>query len=198
VICKADPNASTCGGPDTLEVPGAFDKLTGVQAVWQLPELESGVAWEAHLEASSSDSNAELPERSMDYVVDTTDRQVSLGLVVFPSKGERHCVTLVTRDLHTDEMASAELCSDTHPSSAYETDTAELTSCLEPPSEAASEAWCRLEGASAPTSCEQTLAASSSRESKGCQLTPGSPVVSSALLVAATALFVSRRRRKSP
>ena len=205
VTCTADEFASSCGGPETLEVPASYNEVAAAWGLWELANVPVGVVWEARLEASGADSDALLPGPS---VFLATESNLELGLVVFPTAAEQHCVTLITRDLRTDDEARAEFCDTTQEPTHYETDAVLLPHCLEPPTETSTEAWCRLHR-SPPSECGRFLPGGAgsagapangddeprrARTSEGCQLS-GAASGNAGPWLALAALVALRRRR---
>lgn len=210
--CTPDPDYSSCGPPERVQVPSSLRQHEAAYAVWQLPELSVGVAWEARLAPAQSDRDVLLPGLTPEYVVDTPETEVSLGLVVFPTDAEQHCVVLSVQDLRVDDYYETEVCVATEAPTRFDTDS-RLRECLEPPTDGSAEAWCRLKGEQAPPECEAILEpepvaggaagdgaepgdhpARGSRTSKGCQL-GGVPSGSAGVWLALVALVALRRRR---
>jgi MYXO-CTERM domain-containing protein len=214
VDCTPDPDYSSCGPPERVQVPATLRQHEAANAVWQLPELSVGVAWEARLAPAESDSDVLLPGLTPEYLVDTPETEVSLGMVVFPTDAEQHCVVLSVQDLRVDDYYETEVCVATEAPSRFDTDS-QLRACLEPPTDGSAEAWCRLKGEQAPSECEAILEPEpgvggaggseaepggddplrSSRTSKGCQL-GGVPSGSGGWLALAAFVALRRRRRR--
>jgi hypothetical protein len=142
--CKTDPLRFTCGGPATVEVPEVFVKQASTQALWQLPPVTSGVAWQARLEASPDQPDAVLPGLSVEYLADTSEPVVDMGYLVFPTAAKSYCATLVVKDLRNGDETRAETCAQPEGSEWASTDS-KLAYCAEPPSLALTEAWCALQ-----------------------------------------------------
>lgn len=214
VTCPANPNATSCGGPDHYEVPQSFRELAGTHILWELPQVPVGVAWEAGVEAVGDDADAMLPDPNFATFffvrdgVDVLPGPLTLGVVVYPTAAEKHCVRVVARDLRTGSESSTEICEAPKAPMWFASDAPQLFGCLLPPSDEATRVWCRLREDTRSSICSQLPPdvpivsdattdddTSRSRTSKGCQIAVGTPT-NAGVAVLFAALVVLRRRRR--
>ena len=161
VSCETNPDS--CGG-HSVDVPAAVEvRQTGI-ATWQVPPVESGVAWRAHLETSSADSDAEVLEATgINFWGQPPPEKWEVGRIVYSARASRHCATLVVEDLRSGETVHSELCDVTASTREVFTDT-KVASCLETPNENLEEAWCRLRSVDDPSQCAPGGAGATSTE----------------------------------
>lgn len=223
VTCAANPNFSSCGGPDHYEVPDSFLELAASYVSWELPPVSVGVAWEAELEAVGDDADARLPDPNFGDVyiaysgVDAPPQSMALGMVVFPTAADRHCVRVVARDLRSGIESRSEVCEAPAVPISFESDAPELAACLTPPTEGATRAWCRIrqdprspvcsklppdapivgdDASGDGTSGDGTSGDEKrrSRTSQGCQMSVGTQSSGGAAAFLAALLLLRRRR----
>lgn len=215
VSCKTAPQSNCNGTSTSIDVSSAMTKALAAQASWR-PEITGGVAWQAHLERGSADSDATFEGVGMRYFFgDDSEPNPSMGRAIFPTQAKEYCATLVIKDLRTEKETRTVTCTAPGKPERGETD-GQLGSCLEPPNEALTEAWCQLNadttfpacsakpdggqdggGAGGESPGTNDAAASTSAESKGCQFggTSTAPVGGVALLL--SLMLLGRRRFSS-
>jgi len=225
VSCQSSAAAAGCAATPSVQVPGRAVKQTGAELLWQVVPSASGVAWAVRIEASPSQStDVDVRQGVNEYLANDAEPSVALGKVIFPTPADQYCVTLVLEDLRTQQETRAENCVKPQPPAHAETDS-KLGLCDQPPTEALTEAWCRLKPATLGSSLCESLpgdgasgsagapaesggsaplggsnasnAPPRSRTSKGCQLGAAKGSPTSIALLLALALLVRQRRVRS-
>ncbi len=211
ITCEIVPYGAGCGGPQTVvaSVPGGLIKQLAGQALWSLPPVVGDVAWEARLEASPEQPDAVVPLDAVTYLTNPEQTELGLGLIAFPTKAERYCVTFVVTDLRTQDEVRSEVCDEPEPADGATTDSS-VTTCVSPPNEAVTEGWCAVRvdselpvclavrSGSTPSGGMTADAAADNdaapRTSKGCEF--GGSRAGTGWTLALLALALSRRFRR--